>query len=159
MPEVRGKRNFGRRHFGVNNLGSFSLRSLAILLSNLLQREFVAKLFVVAAWFVFLFIVFATLAPLQLRPVVSHDAQLERFGAFATAGLLFGLAYPHRLIANWSFLIGAAGLLQRLTNDRHGHLHDAGAKALGGTFGLAVALMILAVLARYRPRLPSASHP
>jgi hypothetical protein len=131
---------------------------VAIWLSKLIQHQLVAKFLVVAAWLLFAFIVFATLAPSQFRPVVSHHAQLERFGAFATLGLLFGLAYPRRLIADWLFLIAAAGLLevsQHFTDDRHGHLRDAVAKALGGTFGVAAALMILATVSSCRPRLVS----
>jgi hypothetical protein len=42
-----------------------------------------------------------------------------------------------------------------LTGDRHGHLRDAVAKALGGTFGIGAALLILAVVAYYRPLLPT----
>jgi hypothetical protein len=82
------------------------------------------------------------------------SAQLERFAAFATVGVFFGLAYPRRLVLDWSFLIAAAGMLegaQRLTSDRHGHLRDAVAKALGGTFGIGAALLVLAVVAYYRP--------
>jgi hypothetical protein len=139
-------------------LDRFKAHHAVILLSKVIQQDFVARLLVVAAWLVFAFIVFATLAPLQFRPVVSHHAQLERFAAFATLGLLFGLAYPRRLIADWLFLIAAAGLLevsQHFTADRHGHLRDAAAKALGGTFGVAVALSILATLSYCRPRLMS----
>lgn len=137
-------------------MDSFKLRHLVILISKVIEHEFVARFLVVAAWLVFAFIVFATLAPLQFRPVVSHHAQLERFAAFATLGLLFGLAYPRRLIADWLFLIAAASLLevsQHFTADRHGHLRDAVAKALGGTFGVMVALTILAIFSYCRPRL------
>jgi hypothetical protein len=119
-----------------------------------MEHDLVAKWLRVTAWLAFALIVFVTLAPLQYRPVVSHHAQLERFAAFAMVGLFFGLSYPRRWILDGSFLIGAAGLLealQGLTGDRHGHLRDAIAKALGGTFGIGAALLILAVVAYYRP--------
>jgi hypothetical protein len=122
--------------------------------SRLIAHDIVSKLLRVTPWLALALIVFVTLAPLQYRPVVSHHAQLERFAAFATVGLFFGLAYPHRWILDWSFLIAAAGLLealQHLTGDRHGHLRDAIAKALGATFGIGAALLILAVVAYYRP--------
>ena len=90
------------------------MRNVAILLSKVIQHEFVAGLFIVAAWLAFAFIVVATFTPLQFRASVSRDAQLERFGGFATVGLLFGLVYPDLLIADWPFLIGAAGLLALL---------------------------------------------
>ena len=146
------------RRAGVDGLDGFKVGNVATLLSKVIQHKFVARLFIGCAWLAFVFIVFATLAPLQFRPVVSHDAQLERFGAFAMLGLLFGLAYPRRLIADLFFMIAAAGVLeasQHLTGNRHGHLRDATAKALGGTFGVAVALMILATLSYCRPRLVS----
>jgi hypothetical protein len=135
-------------------LNSPNASDLADWSSKLIEHDFVAKLLRITAWLAFALIVFVTLAPLQFRPVVGHHAQLERFAAFAMVGLFFGLAYPRRLILDWSFLIAAAGLLeglQGLTGDRHGHLRDAVAKALGGTFGIGAALLILAVMAYYRP--------
>src|SRR5690348_7093617 len=101
-------------------------------MSKVIEHELVARFLVVAAWLVFAFILFETLAALQLRPAVSPDAQLERFAASATLRLLFGLAYPRRLIADWLFLNATASLLevsQHFTADRHGHLRDAVAKA------------------------------
>jgi hypothetical protein len=138
----------------LDDLNSRNARDIADESSKLIGHDFAAKWLRIAAWLPFAFIVFATLAPLQFRPVVSHHAQLERFAAFATVGVFFGLAYPRRLVLDWSFLIAAAGMLegaQRLTSDRHGHLRDAVAKALGGTFGIGAALLVLAVVAYYRP--------
>jgi hypothetical protein len=142
----------GKQEF--DDLNSRNARDIADGSSKLIEPDFAAKWLRIAAWLAFAFIVFATLAPLQFRPVVSHHAQLERFAAFATVGLFFGLAYPRQWILDWSFLIAAAGLLealQHLAGDRHGHLRDAVAKALGGTFGIGVALLILALVAGYRP--------
>jgi hypothetical protein len=135
-------------------LNSPNARYLADWSSNLVEHDLVAKLLRITAWLAFALIVFVTLSPLQYRLVVSHHAQLERFAAFAMVGLFFGLAYPRRWILDWSFLIAAAGLLeglQHLTGDRHGHLRDAVAKALGGTFGIGAALLIVAAMAYWRP--------
>jgi hypothetical protein len=92
---------------------------------------------------------------LHLRPVVTRNADLERFGAFAMLGLLFGLAYPHRRIADLSFVVSAAGvleILQLITRDRHGHLLDAVTKAVGGTSGIGLSIVILAVAEYYQLR-------
>jgi hypothetical protein len=92
---------------------------------------------------------------LHLRPVVTRNADLERFAAFAMLGLLFGLAYPHRRIADLSFVVSAAGvleILQLITRDRHGHLLDAVTKAVGGTSGIGLSIVILAVAEYYQLR-------
>jgi hypothetical protein len=67
------------------------------------------------------------------------------------------LAYPQRLMAYTSFIIFAAGVLEALqlmTRDRHGRIADAIVKAVGGTFGVAVALIILIVAERRKTELP-----
>jgi hypothetical protein len=48
---------------------------------------------------------FVTLSPLDTRPVITENPNIERFAAFAVAGLLFGLAYPRRLAADASFIV------------------------------------------------------
>jgi hypothetical protein len=104
------------------------LRKTAARLSKLIRRDPLRGLLAAAAWATFAFIVFSTLAPLHWRPVVTRNADLERFAAFAMLGLLFGLAYPHRRIADLAFVVSAAGvleILQLITRDRHGHLLDA----------------------------------
>ncbi len=52
---------------------------------------------VVAAWSVLAIIVFATLCPIQFRPVVA-PSDVERFAAFGLVGLLFGVAYPRKIV-------------------------------------------------------------
>jgi hypothetical protein len=109
------------------------------------------KLLATAAWIAFALIVFLTISPLDMRPVVTANPDIERFAAFALVGLLFGLAYPRRLVVDASFVIVAAGLLetfQLMIRDRHGHMADALVKAGGGAFGVAMALMILIVADR-----------
>ncbi|MDB5619700.1 VanZ family protein [Tardiphaga sp.] len=99
------------------------------------------RFFTVVAWAILAFIVFATLSPIGLRPHV-EDVSIERFGAFAFAGLLFGLAYPKRLWMVLSLIVATAFVLealQHLTPDRHGHLSDALVKFAGGVVGVGVA--------------------
>jgi hypothetical protein len=136
-------------------IGEPSLRKTAAQLSKLIRRDPLSGLLAAAAWATFAFIVFSTLAPLHLRPVVTRNADLERFAAFAMLGLLFGLAYPHRRIADLSFVVSAAGvleILQLITRDRHGHLLDAVIKAVGGTSGIGLSIIILAVAEYYQLR-------
>jgi hypothetical protein len=109
------------------------------------------KLFAAAAWAVLALIVFATVSPIEMRPVVTADPNIERFAAFSVVGLLFGLAYPRRRLVAASFVIFAAGVLetfQLVTPDRHGHIADAIIKAAGGAFGVALASIVLVIFER-----------
>jgi hypothetical protein len=113
------------------------------------------KLLAIAAWTALALIVLLTISPLDLRPVITADPNIERFAAFALVGLLFGLAYPRRLVVDASFVMIAAAVLetvQLMTRDRHGHIADAVVKAAGGAFGVALALTILIMLERRRVR-------
>jgi apolipoprotein N-acyltransferase len=99
------------------------------------------KIFTAAAWAILAFIVFVTLSPIDLRPHV-ENVSVERFGAFAVAGLLFGLAYPRRLWVVLFLVVGTAVVLealQHLTPDRHGHVSDAIVKFVGGMAGVGTA--------------------
>ena len=98
------------------------------------------KILIVAACAVLAFIVFVTLSPIGLRPHF-QSVSIERAGAFAVVGLLFGLAYPHRLWLVLSVLVSAAVLLevlQHLTPDRHGELRDAVVKIVGAFVGIGI---------------------
>ena len=72
------------------------------------------ELLATAAWTAFALIVFFTISPLNMRPGVTADPNIERFAAFALVGLLFGLAYPRRLAVDASFVVVAAGVLEML---------------------------------------------
>jgi hypothetical protein len=99
------------------------------------------KLVATAAWLSLAFIVFATLSPIDLRPQVA-GVGLERFGAFAVTGVLFGLAYPRRLaFVIVLVLCGACTLelVQLITPDRHGRLPDLFVKLAGGSAGILIA--------------------
>lgn len=97
-----------------------------------------SKLVVFAAWGSLAFITFATLSPIGLRPQVA-DVGYEHVAAFALTGLLFGLAYPRRIILVVALVLGSAILLealQLLTPDRHGRLLDLQIKLAGGSVGI-----------------------
>jgi VanZ family protein len=101
-------------------------------------------LVVIIAWIALLFIVYATLSPLDLRPHFAN-VSIERFGAFAVAGLLFGLAYPRHVWLVLVVVVGSAiGLevLQRMTPDRHGEFRDAAVKFAGGVVGIGLSAAV-----------------
>jgi len=111
------------------------------------------KIITAIAWAILAFIVFATLSPIGLRPHL-EDASVERFGAFAFVGLLFGLAYPKRLWLVLLLVVGSACILealQHLTPDRHGQVSDALVKLVGGVAGVGVAWLFRRVLAAFVP--------
>lgn len=117
------------------------------------------KGFAMTSWLTFAYIAFATLAPIQDRPVFAGP-QFEHFAAFAVWGIAFGLAYPNRPLFVVALVLGSAvGLeaLQLLTPDRHGQVHDAVIKALGGICGITVSL--LAPLLLRSLRRPPAEEP
>lgn len=108
------------------------------------------KVVLFIAWATLLLIVFATLSPIGLRPHFA-GVSVERFGAFAIVGLLFGLAYPTRLGLVLACVGGAAvGLevLQHLTPDRHGEVRDAMVKLAGSIAGVGTAFVLNRVLKR-----------
>ena len=103
------------------------------------------KFIAAAAWTTLAFIAFATLSPLGLRPEIGN-ANLERFCAYALAGLLLALAYPRHLILIVFFVVAFAAvleLLQLITPDRHGEFQNALVKTLGGMAGVFAGFMLL----------------
>jgi hypothetical protein len=109
------------------------------------------KTIIAIAWTTLALIAFATLSPIELRPHFS-GVSLERFGAFAVVGLLFGLAYPRHLWLVLTLVGGAAvGLevLQHLTPDRHGEVRDALVKLAGGLTGIGMSLALHQTLKRF----------
>lgn len=94
---------------------------------------------ILSAWIAVLGIAYATLVPLELRPQVAESADVERFGAFAVAGLLLGLAYPRRLVIVLTSILAFAAFLegvQHVLPDRHGELHDLAVKSAGSIVGV-----------------------
>jgi hypothetical protein len=96
------------------------------------------------AWATLLLVVFATLSPIGLRPHLA-GVSVERFGAFALVGLLFGLVYPGRL-GLVLFCVGGAAIgleiMQHLTPDRHGQVPDALVKLAGSMAGVGAAFVV-----------------
>lgn len=120
------------------------------------------KIVLAAAWASLVLIVYATLSPIGLRPHLGNGVGVERFGAFAVAGLLFGLAYPKRLWLVLSIVLGTAVLLemlQYLTPDRHGRVVDALLKLAGGVVGAGLSLALNRVLAIVETPRPGIQDP
>lgn len=108
-----------------------------------------------AAWCALGFVAFATLSPIGLRPDSGLPAEIERFAAFLSMGLLFGLAYHRQPIATALLVLGSAlglELLQLLAPSRHGMLPDAGMKLLGAAMGLGLAWAAGALVQALRSR-------
>jgi hypothetical protein len=113
------------------------------------------KCLLAGAWIILAVIVFATLSPIGERPHLGNVG-VERFGAFAAAGLLFGLAYPKRFWLVLTLVVGTAVLLeamQRLTPDRHGEIPDAFVKLAGGAFGVGMSFVLDRLRATFAPAL------
>jgi hypothetical protein len=88
-------------------------------------------------------IVFATLCPMQWRPRLFANPDLERFAAFAALGFAAKLAFPRKHL--WTILglgLVAAGLeaAQHLAPGRDAHLRDAVVKAIGAATGVQLGL-------------------
>lgn len=101
----------------------------------------IQRICIIAGWLALAFIVYATLSPIDARPVLAGP-QFEHFAAFAFMGLVFGLAYPSRVLLVVAIVVGSAfalEALQLLTPDRHGRLLDALVKAAGGICGIGIA--------------------
>lgn len=84
--------------------------------------------------------VYETLAPVFAGPSVANYVHFEHVLAYAAVGLLFTLAYPHRMLFVCCIVFGSATALeifQTMTPDRHGTLHDAMEKIAGGAVGIA----------------------
>lgn len=114
------------------------------------------KIFAAIAWAVLASIVFVTLSPIGWRPHF-EAVRIERAGAFAVVGLLFGLAYPRRLWLVLSVMVGAALLLealQHLTPDRHGRLSDAVVKIVGAFVGIGISWLCNRAYAALAPVAP-----
>lgn len=95
------------------------------------------------AWMALSLIAVVTLSPIGLRPEMSTP-NIERFGAYFLAGLLFGLAYPQRVRTVIFLIVGAAltlEIFQTFTLDRHGHISDSVVKVAGGIAGLVLAIV------------------
>jgi hypothetical protein len=110
------------------------------------RRKLVSVRWLLLAALALAVIASATLCPIQERPHLFANPDLERFAAFAALGFAAKLALPRRHV--WTILGGvlvAAGLeaAQHLALGRHAHLHDAVVKALGVATGVQFGLVSL----------------
>jgi hypothetical protein len=91
------------------------------------------------AWGLLIYIAFVTLSPIQYRPVLTSDPQIERFGAFLVTSAAFAYAYPKgRGVVLVALVLAVIALEagQLLVPGRHGQVLDAAAKALGVLVGV-----------------------
>lgn len=105
------------------------------------------------AWLVLIGLAAATLVPIELRPHSSFSPQIERFLAFAIAGLCLALAYPRRpVLIVLAIVLTVLGLeaAQFLIASRHPGLRDIFAKLAGGGAGLILGWGIRAVFTAFR---------
>jgi VanZ family protein len=96
----------------------------------------------IVAWGLLAYIAFVTLSPIQYRPVLTSDPQIERFGAFLFTGLAFAIAYPkNRPLTLVALVLAVIALeaAQLLVPGRDGHVRDAAAKAFGVLVGVGAA--------------------
>ena len=104
------------------------------------------KLIAVTAWTLLAFIAYATISPIQARPTLFASPSFERLAAFTVLGALFCLVYPRHIVLVCLIVLDGAVLLeimQLLTPDRHGRIHDAIIKTTGGALGVVVGRAML----------------
>ena len=120
---------------------------------------------VMAAWASAAAVIYATLSKLELvyrlyyllapflnYPSMQTYATIEHLTAYGVVGMLFCAVYPRSLLRVCFFLflfIIGLEVLQTLTPDRHGTLHDAVEKMIGGATG---AVLMTAALSWKRTR-------
>jgi hypothetical protein len=108
-----------------------------------------------SAWATLALIVFVTLSPIGLRPELTNDPNVERFGAYVVGGMLLALAYPHRIILVAWVIAATAALLewcQFLTPDRHGQFSDGFVKIAGGILGAGLVALYFRFTRNHRLR-------
>ena len=104
----------------------------------------------VIAWIIVIGLIMISLVPAPLRPGTGVSHNLEHFGSFLLAGIIWCLAYADRPVL-WlgTMLVFAGGveLLQVFVPGRHARLSDFAVDALGGCVGI---LITFWVAGRYR---------
>jgi hypothetical protein len=99
----------------------------------------------VLAWLCLAAIAVVTVGPLNWRPESGMSPQIERFAAFAFAGVLFSTAYSRHVFVAAAIVITAAigfELLQLIEPSRHGRVFDAAVKIVGSITGLTLGYFI-----------------
>jgi VanZ family protein len=97
------------------------------------------------AWIVIISLIVFNIVPAPMRPRTGVSHNLEHFGSFLFAGILWYLAYANRLLLWLGTLLVFAGsieLLQILVPGRHARFTDFAADALGGCVGMLIAYLV-----------------
>ena len=111
----------------------------------------VRRFWLIAAWAAVGCIILVTLAPIEMRPMVSNEAGFERFLAYVVLGFLLWHAHPRRLLLVSGIIVVLAislEALQHLTPDRHGHWADLSQKLCGGLAGMFAAHALGSIVTR-----------
>ena len=104
----------------------------------------------VVAWIIVIGLIMISLVPAPLRPGTGVSHNLEHFGSFLLAGIIWSLAYADRLVlllGAMPVFAGSVELLQIFVPGRHARLSDFAVDALGGCVGILITFL---VAARYR---------
>ena len=104
----------------------------------------------IIAWIIVTGLITVSLVPASLRPGTGVSHNLEHFGSFLLAGIVWCIAYADRLVlwlGTMPVLAGGVELLQIFVPGRHARLSDFAVDALGGCVGILITFL---VAARYR---------
>ncbi len=117
------------------------------------------KLILIAAWAsigvaaygslmraTFVYDLYYRISPLIAHPSMRAYGSVEHFVAYSIIGILFCALYPRSWLRVYLLLllfIGGLEVLQTLTPDRHGTLHDAVEKMMGGVIGVGLVKVVL----------------
>jgi hypothetical protein len=104
----------------------------------------------VIAWIIVIGLIMISLVPAPLRPGTGVSHNLEHFGSFLLAGILWCIAYTDRLVlwlGTMPVFAGSVELVQVFVPGRHARLSDFAVDALGGCVGILITFL---VAARYR---------
>jgi hypothetical protein len=116
-----------------NNLGS---RTGSIILTTIRA----------GAWIVVIGLIMASIVPAPLRPGTGASHNLEHFGSFLLAGIIWRLAYSGRLLlwlATMVIFAGGVELLQILVPGRHARFSDFLVDVVGGCAGILVTFLVI----------------
>lgn len=87
-----------------------------------------------------------SLVPAPLRPGTGVSHNLEHFGSFLLAGIIWGLAYADRRmlwLGTMPVFAGSVELLQIFVPGRHVRLSDFAVDALGGCAGVLITFLVV----------------
>jgi VanZ family protein len=89
----------------------------------------------------FVYKLYYSVSPYLNHPSMAAYGSMEHFVVFAVVGFVFSALYPRsalRICVLLFLFIGALEVLQTFTPDRHGTLHDAIEKMIGGAIGVSL---------------------